>query len=268
MLVHMFAMRRGLLEPYFRSPLPDEFLSEEMQAELIVRSGNCASLKYYQCNEKTMSLLLTSYRCHFLRRRQKSEEKRGRSLMISNGASGDTSLFSSNKTVKYGGVGGSCKRVVEYDLSDSDNKIQSKRQLLLKDYSFGGDVRVKGNGKCFNCSYPLKIFKRNFKPMSRDCLGMWALKQMGSLERLIEVVQTCQLNTPAIFSARLVIETFHGLIFVLLLCELNYYIEFCSCYRFYQAVVKFSDGTHQGAGLSEYDAEFGGERSFTCAIFH
>lgn len=270
MLVHMFAMRRGLLEPYFRSPLPDEFLSEEMQAELIVRSGNCASLKYYQCNETNMSLLLTSYRCHFLRRRQKGQERGcgGMSMMISNGASGDTSSFSSNKISKYGGGGASCKRVVDYDLNNTDNKIQSKRHLLLNDFCFGGDVRVKGSGKCFKCSYPLKIFKRNFKPMSRDCLGMWALKQMGSLERLIEVVQTCHLNTPAIFSARLVTKKFI-LLFILYYCVNKItYCEVYSCFRFYQAVVKFSDGTHQGAGLSEYDAEFGGEHSFTCAIFH
>lgn len=189
MLVHMFAMRRGLLEPYFRSPLPDEFLSEEVQAELIVRSGSCASLKYYQCNEQNMSLLLRSYQCHNFQRKHKNCTKDHDGRMKVNG----------------GGAGEKNSGVLNVARNSKDNKIQSKSS---------GHILTK----CFKCNYPLKMFNRNFKPMSRDCLGMWALKQTGSLQGLIEIVQRSQLNVPSNFSARfekLDLKTIRSLIIVI-----------------------------------------------------
>lgn len=186
MLVHMFAMRRGLLEPYFRSPLADEFLSEELQAELIIRSGSCASLKYYQCKEQNMSLLLKCYENHFL---QNSKSPLVKSPRIPERDSRKTKPKNITKV-----------------LSNNQSHVRNDKVRKPPQVSDGLDASNhgvnEGAKKCANCSFPLHSFKRNFKPLSRDCLGLWALKQVGNLERLIEIIQNCQLNVQKVFSAR------------------------------------------------------------------
>ncbi|CAL8088840.1 unnamed protein product [Orchesella dallaii] len=209
MLVHMFAMRRGLLEPYFRSPLADEFLSEEMQAELIVRSGSCASLKYYKCNQQNMSLLLRCFQNHFV-------EPPGSKPSGGGGKTSKQLTLSPKQTV--------------WKTQDSDNNNEAPKI-------------ASNNGrknKCFKCSSSLQSLSKDFKPLSRDCLGIWALKHVGSLERLLDIIQSCHLNVPAMFSA-----------------------------RFYQAVVKFHDGVHKGGLTHEYDLDSIGESSIlSCSNFH
>ncbi|ODM95485.1 Galactosylgalactosylxylosylprotein 3-beta-glucuronosyltransferase S [Orchesella cincta] len=203
MLIHMFAMKRGVLEPFFRT-IADEFLSEEMQAELIVRSGNCASLKYFPCNQQNMSLILRCFQNHFVQ---------------PPGGISKISEKSKNLTLNT-------KQTV-WKTQDSDNNNAAPKH-----------AKNGRKNKCFKCSSSLEHFSRN--TLSRNCLGLWALKHVGSLERLLEIIQSCHLNVPAMFSA-----------------------------RFYQAVVKFHDGAHKGGLTHEYDLDSMGESSLlSCSNFH